>query len=125
MSYDIIGDVHGHADQLEGLLRQLGYRQRGDAYGQPDRKAIFVGDLIDRGPGQLATLKLVRAMVERGSARVVMGKYCRNGLKIAEEVRFGSIGHEILTVAKDWKVDLIVMASGRPDIPRTSRDRRV
>jgi hypothetical protein len=32
MSYDIIGDVHGHADQLEGLLRQLGYRQRGDAY---------------------------------------------------------------------------------------------
>jgi hypothetical protein len=80
MSYDIIGDVHGHADQLEGLLRQLGYRQLGDAYCHPDRKAIFVGDLIDRGPGQLATLKLVRAMVETGSARVVMGNHEFNAI---------------------------------------------
>jgi hypothetical protein len=80
MSCDIIGDVHGHAEQLEALLRHLGYRQRDGAFCHPERRAIFVGDLIDRGPGQLATLKLVRAMVEAGSARVVMGNHEFNGI---------------------------------------------
>ena len=80
MSCDIIGDVHGHAEQLEALLRHLGYRQRDGTFCHPERRAIFVGDLIDRGPGQLATLKLVRAMVEAGSARVVMGNHEFNGI---------------------------------------------
>src|SRR5258708_2971814 len=80
MNYDIIGDIHGHADKLKGLLGQLGYRERRGAYCHPDRKAIFVGDLIDRGPGQLSTLHLVHAMVERNSAWVTMGNHELNAI---------------------------------------------
>jgi hypothetical protein len=48
--YDFIGDVHGNAEKLEGLLRQLGYIEEAGAFRHLDRLAIFVGDLIDRGP---------------------------------------------------------------------------
>ena len=52
MEYDIVGDVHGQADKLEALLLAMGYRQHAGAYWHPTRKAIFVGDFIDRGPGK-------------------------------------------------------------------------
>ena len=47
---DFIGDIHGHADKLEKLLIKLGYTQVDGAYSHPDRKVLFVGDYIDRGP---------------------------------------------------------------------------
>lgn len=80
MSHDIIGDIHGHADKLEALLQALGYQLRKGAWRHPTRKAIFVGDLIDRGPGQLRTLELVRAMIDAGSARVAMGNHEFNAI---------------------------------------------
>ena len=80
MNYDIIGDIHGHAAQLELLLQKLGYQHRGGAWRHPDRVAIFVGDLIDRGPKQLPTLILVRAMIEAGSARATMGNHEFNAI---------------------------------------------
>ncbi len=80
ISYDIIGDIHGHADQLAALLQMLGYQHRGGAWRHPDRSAIFVGDFVDRGPGQLKTLELVRDMVEAGSARAVMGNHEFNAI---------------------------------------------
>lgn len=80
MNYDVIGDIHGQADKLEALLRHLGYRERQGAWRHPDRQARFVGDFIDRGPGQLRTLGMVRAMVDAGSARAVMGNHEFNGL---------------------------------------------
>ena len=80
MSYDIIGDIHGHADQLTALLQILGYQHRGGAWRHPDRSVIFVGDFVDRGPGQLKTLELVRDMVEAGSARAVMGNHEFNAI---------------------------------------------
>ncbi len=48
MNYDIIGDVHGHADVLVALLRKLGYRERAGAWRHPERTAVFLGDFIDR-----------------------------------------------------------------------------
>ena len=57
--YDIIGDVHGCASKLKGLLDTLGYRQHRGAYRHPNRQAIFVGDLIDRGREQVETVELV------------------------------------------------------------------
>ena len=57
-SYDIIGDIHGHARKLERLLRHLGYRETRDAWRHPDRTAVFVGDFIDRGPEQLRTIDI-------------------------------------------------------------------
>ena len=49
--FDIIGDIHGHADKLEELLNNLGYSKLHGVYQHPDnRKVVFLGDYIDRGP---------------------------------------------------------------------------
>jgi protein phosphatase len=83
--FDIIGDIHGCCDELEELLHQLGYRVEASqgacpgsmpAYVHPaGRKAVFVGDLVDRGPRILDSLALVRNMVAAGSAFCVPGNH--------------------------------------------------
>ncbi len=78
--YDIIGDVHGCADKLEGLLLKLRYEKRDGVYRHPERQAIFVGDLIDRGTQQVETLELVRAMVEAQTGQIVMGNHEFNAI---------------------------------------------
>ena len=78
--YDIIGDVHGCADLLESLLDAMGYRHVDGAYWHPSRQAVFVGDLIDRGPQQLRVLETVKAMVDAGSAQIVMGNHEFNAI---------------------------------------------
>ena len=84
--FDIIGDVHGCFDELVALLERLGY-QRSAVGGDPDgavgssfrhpegRKAVFVGDLVDRGPGVVNVIKLVMAMVADGAALCVAGNH--------------------------------------------------
>ena len=83
--YDIIGDVHGCAFKLEAMLKELGYEMDpwAGAYGHPTRQALFVGDLIDRGPSQLRVLEVVKAMVDAGSAQVVMGNHEFNAIAYA------------------------------------------
>ncbi len=78
--YDLIGDIHGHAGALTALLRKLGYTRTGGLYRHPDRKAVFLGDFIDRGPEIRETLALVRPMVEAGAALAVMGNHELNAL---------------------------------------------
>jgi protein phosphatase len=74
--FDVIGDVHGCAAELEELLGLLGYEPADGAYVHPaGRKAIFVGDLVDRGPRIVDSVRIVRAMVERGSAFAVPGNH--------------------------------------------------
>lgn len=84
--FDIIGDVHGCCDELEQLLQQLGYQVidtnysstfwQFPTYAHPQgRKAVFVGDLVDRGPRILDTLKLVRNMVSAGTGLCVPGNH--------------------------------------------------
>lgn len=80
MGYDIIGDVHGQAGKLEELLKRMGYEHRSGAWRHPDRTAIFVGDFVDRGPRQLDTVEIVRAMVGEGSALAVMGNHELNAI---------------------------------------------
>jgi hypothetical protein len=82
-AYDIIGDVHGGADKLVGLLDVLGYRVLDGAHRHPDRTAVFVGDLMDRGPRQAEVVAIVRAMHEVGSASVVLGNHEFNALSYA------------------------------------------
>jgi len=48
-SYDLVGDIHGYADELEALLTRMGYKPKGKGFTHPERILIFVGDLIDRG----------------------------------------------------------------------------
>lgn len=73
--YDLIGDLHGHAEPLRQLLAALGYRERHGVWSHPVRKAVFVGDFIDRGPEQLETLRIARGMLDAGAAHAVMGNH--------------------------------------------------
>jgi protein phosphatase len=78
--FDIIGDVHGCLDELVELLRRLGYEVGDDGEGPratppAGRKAIFVGDLVDRGPAIPGVLRLVMQMVETGAALCVPGNH--------------------------------------------------
>jgi hypothetical protein len=81
--YDLIGDVHGDTDRLGRLLGILGYRPTAGAMSHPEgRRAIFVGDLVDRGPKVAETLRMVRAMVEAGTAHMVLGNHEFNLLSL-------------------------------------------
>ncbi len=73
--YDLIGDVHGCDATLERLLCDLGYRKQRGVYRHRSRQAIFVGDIIDRGPRIREALHRVHDMVECGAAKVVMGNH--------------------------------------------------
>ena len=80
--FDVIGDVHGCRPELEQLLTELGYILERDAAGRPvgarhpdGRRAIFVGDLVDRGPDTPGVLRLVMGMVAAGTAFCVAGNH--------------------------------------------------
>ncbi|MGY6520508.1 MAG: metallophosphoesterase [Mongoliitalea sp.] len=77
---DLIGDIHGHADKLEALLLKLGYAKKSGVYAHPERKVLFVGDYIDRGPKIRETLQIVRSMVESEHAIALMGNHEYNAL---------------------------------------------
>ena len=88
MSYDVIGDIHGQAEKLFALLRKLGYTEHGSAWQPPQgRQAIFLGDLIDSGPGQVQVVQTVRAMIDPGNARSVMGNHEYNAIGYATRSR--------------------------------------
>ncbi|MEN1704628.1 MAG: polynucleotide kinase-phosphatase [Planctomycetota bacterium] len=89
--FDIIGDVHGCFDELTELLESLGYRigrtagaPEGDwsvtppavsEAGEPERKLLFLGDLVDRGPKSPAVLRLVKRVVAEGKGYCVPGNH--------------------------------------------------
>ncbi len=75
--FDVIGDVHGCGDELDALLDALGYAPGQDGVRRhPDgRKAVFVGDLVDRGPRIVHVLRTVMAMVQAGCALAVPGNH--------------------------------------------------
>jgi protein phosphatase len=75
--FDIIGDVHGCLDELLELLAQLGYQpdEEAGARHPAGRKVIFLGDLVDRGPKIVETVRLARRMVAAGQALCVPGNH--------------------------------------------------
>jgi polynucleotide kinase-phosphatase len=80
--FDVIGDVHGCRGELETLLGTLGYVIERDAAGRPvdaahplGRTAVFLGDLVDRGPDSPGVLRLVMGMTGAGHALVVPGNH--------------------------------------------------
>ena len=80
--FDVIGDVHGCRAELEALLGRLGYVLARDEQGRPvdavhpdGRRAVFVGDLVDRGPDSPGVLRLVMGMVAAGHALCVPGNH--------------------------------------------------
>lgn len=83
--YDLIGDIHGHATPLKQLLTKLGYQEQAGVWSHPERLMIFLGDFIDRGPEQVETVQIARAMVEAGQALAVMGNHEFNAVAWASE----------------------------------------
>jgi len=80
--FDVVGDVHGCRAELEQLLGELGYQLVRDEAGRPvdavpppGRTAVFVGDLVDRGPDSPGVLRLVMGMVGAGHALAVPGNH--------------------------------------------------
>ena len=76
--FDIIGDVHGCYSELCTLLRKLGYDVSENdfaAHHPRGRKAVFLGDLCDRGPANMSVLRLVMNMVQEDSALCVPGNH--------------------------------------------------
>jgi protein phosphatase len=84
--FDIFGDLHGCADEMESLLAQLGLER--STMEEPDpfwgnvswhhperRRAIFLGDLVDRGPRVLDTVRIARNMVKQGTALCIAGNH--------------------------------------------------
>ncbi len=80
LGYDLIGDIHGCAQTLERLLGELGYAHVDGVWQHPTRRAIFLGDLLDRGPRIREVVALVRTMVEAGFALCIMGNHEYNAL---------------------------------------------
>ncbi|MFV0372814.1 polynucleotide kinase-phosphatase [Microbacterium sp.] len=80
--FDAIGDVHGCRAELEALLARLGYEITRDDQGRPNdarhpegRRAIFLGDLVDRGPDVVGVLRLAMGMVGSGNALAIPGNH--------------------------------------------------
>jgi polynucleotide kinase-phosphatase len=80
--FDVVGDVHGCRSELESLLGRLGWALVRDELGRPvdavhpdGRRALFLGDLVDRGPDTPGVLRLVMGMVRNGHALAVPGNH--------------------------------------------------
>ncbi len=102
---DFIGDIHGHTDKLKSLLQKLGYECRNGTYSHTERKVLFVGDYIDRGPKILETLYLVRRMVDDGNAIALMGNHEYNAICFHFEEREGGHlrKHEIKNIIQHYE----------------------
>jgi hypothetical protein len=102
---DFIGDIHGHANELEALLIKLGYTKKGGAYAHPERKVVFVGDYIDRGLQIKETLEIVKAMVDTENAIALMGNHEYNALCFHyQETEGGHLRkHEIKNIIQHYE----------------------
>lgn len=83
--YNLIGDIHGYADELEALLSRTDYKKTLSGWQHSSRKVIFLGDFVDRGPQQLETVAIARSMVENQHALAVMGNHEFNAVAYATQ----------------------------------------
>jgi protein phosphatase len=107
--FDIIGDIHGCADELETLLALLGWAR--DDHGTwrhaGGRRLIFVGDLVDRGPRTPDVLRDAMAMYAAGVAMAVPGNH-------DDKLRRKLLGREV-TIANGLRESLEQLAQEPPE----------
>ncbi|MGI5486870.1 polynucleotide kinase-phosphatase [Microtetraspora malaysiensis] len=112
--FDIIGDVHGCRSELEALLRTLGWQVGAAGAVHPEgRTAVFVGDLVDRGPDTPGVLRLVMDMVAAGTALCVSGNH--------EQKLVRALGGRKVTVAHGLKESLEQLAAEPEEFQREAR----
>jgi len=117
--FDIIGDIHGCYDELTALMQNLGYTITQDGsevrVTPPDgRKAVFLGDLVDRGPGITQVLRLVMGMVQAGTGLCVPGNH---DIKLLRKLR----GKEV-KIAHGLADSLAQLESEPPDFKKIVAD---
>jgi len=78
--YDIIGDVHGYHIELQKMLIQLGYAMVNGVWSHAYRKAVFVGDFINRGPNSKGVIQIIKDMVKAGTAFAILGNHEINAI---------------------------------------------
>ena len=78
MSTYVIGDLQGCYPKLNELLARI-------RTVCPQPKIIFVGDLVNRGPSSLATLREVRALGD--TTNMVLGNHDLHLLAVAHGIR--------------------------------------
>lgn len=108
--FDIIGDVHGCYDELRALLIKLGYHVNEDLIYSNEsavtthlnRKVVFVGDLVDRGPNSVAVLALIMNMVKHGLALCIAGNH---DIKLSSYLKGKKvqISHGLETTVKEFE----------------------
>ncbi|MFE3033848.1 polynucleotide kinase-phosphatase [Streptomyces canus] len=107
--FDIVGDIHGCASELESLLGKLGYV---DGVHPEGRTAVFVGDLVDRGPDSPGVLRRVMSMVRSGNALCVPGnhenKYGRylKGRKVQHTHGLAETIEQMETVSDEFRAEV-------------------
>ncbi|KPD10631.1 metallophosphoesterase [Phaeobacter sp. 11ANDIMAR09] len=91
--YDVIPDIHGYASKLKSALGNLGYAEKRGAWrhSDPARHAVFLGDFIDRGPENREVIRVVRAMIDAGTASAVMGNHELNAIHFHTEDKNGAL----------------------------------
>ncbi len=118
--FDVIGDVHGCRAELETLLADLGYDVARDGEGRPTgarhpggRRAVFLGDLVDRGPDTPAVLRLVMGMVADGDGFCVPGNHESKLLRAlrGRNVQVSHPGTLVLPVRRDDRRDRRIRAA--------------
>ncbi len=103
--FDVIGDVHGCFEELLSLLKRLGYRWQGDPWkpeaeaglrllSDPRRFPVFVGDLVDRGPYPVETIKLVMHLCRTGQAGAAPGNHDEKLARALDGVRFKKVDED-------------------------------
>ncbi|MCB7136214.1 polynucleotide kinase-phosphatase [Cellulosimicrobium marinum] len=115
--FDAIGDVHGCLDELLALLDRLGYEVTRDDAGRPvdaahpeGRRAIFLGDLVDRGPDSPGVLRLAMGMVRAGHALAVPGNH--------EHKLVRALGGRDVQVSHGLETTLAQLADETPEFRR-------
>lgn len=114
MIYDIIGDIHGKYDKLVGLFERLGYTQQNNVWVREGHMPIFVGDFIDRGEQQLAVLKTVFALLDKGLAKAVMGNHELNAILYATPSPAGYLRSHSETHTRQHEAFLQEVGFGTP-----------
>lgn len=127
--FDIIGDVHGCFDELCALLTRLGWRitlGSGDAAPHraahpAGRRALFLGDLTDRGPKNAETVRLAMGMIASGDALLVLGNHdeklrrALSGAKIEPRHGLAETLAEIRARTSAFGADIEAMLARTPD----------
>jgi protein phosphatase len=117
--FDIIGDVHGCLVELRTLLQKLGWDTACEPpTPPPGRKAVFVGDLVDRGPDSPGVLKLVMALVQNGSALCVPGNHevkllkFLSGKKVSLKHGLERTAQQLEAETEEWKASVARFVDG-------------